>query len=309
MRTFLLKMAVALCIATGLHVIAAYRADGRTDPFYLRLANDRQSSLIIGTSRAAQGLKPDILSAALPPAAGHPLLFNYAFTVDHSPFGPTYLNAIEGKLTKTAGTNGLFIVAVDPWSLSTERGTRHLREADFPLHGQIMFNGRPNYEYLARNYPSGWGSLIAGPKHAPDTTMVLHKNGWLEIRVPMDAASISERTGSKVRDYARKASASEPSALRVAYLRRTLELLHDRGRMVLVRIPICHALERLENSYWPGFTSLMQQIAEEHHITYIDMMPERERFTYTDGNHLDSISAARLSVDLAHRINLGPSPR
>ncbi len=307
MRAFLLRTLIALALVAVLHHLAALHADGWTDPFYLRFTSGKQRSLIVGTSRAAQGLKPDALNASLDATFEGPL-FNFAFTVDHSPFGSIYLHALQAKL-EARTTNGIFLVAVDPWSLSKEKGSDHMRESDYALAGQYTFTGHPNYEYLLRNYASGWGSLIAGPLHTTDTTMLLHADGWLEIRLAMDSVSVRERTKRKVLDYVDMAENKRvPSTERRRFLSRTIDLLRAHGNVILLRIPICDELADLEEAYWPGFSAQMGALAHAKGVQYLDFMPERGRFTYTDGNHLDSISARALSVAVASRVNAWPGP-
>ena len=308
MRTFLLKTMIAAVVVVALHLVAALHADGWTDAFYLRFTGLPQRSLIVGTSRAAQGLKPDVLEDLLGPSAftGHP--FNFAFTVDHSPYGEAYLHAIKAKLDPDS-RNGSFIVAVDPWSLSQEKGSSRMRETDFPLAGQHTFTGTPNFEYLLRNHPAGWGSLIGGPLYAMDTTRFLHSDGWLEIRIPMDSTTVRKRLQRKVKDYIDKArNENTPSTERLQFLDRTLNLLQEHGRVVMVRIPICDELADLEEVYWPGFSAQMEVVARSHGLPYLDFMPERGRFTYTDGNHLDSVSARAFSMLVASRLRAWPLP-
>ena len=84
-------------------------------PFYVRFTSPTQHNLIIGTSRAAQGIQPTVLNEIIPNKS----FFNYAFTAAQSPFGPVYLKSIQKKIDTTT-KNGIFIVTVDPWSISSK---------------------------------------------------------------------------------------------------------------------------------------------------------------------------------------------
>ena len=84
------------------------------DNFYFKFTTPKQSSMILGTSRALQGLIPEIINKEL-----NIDIYNYAFTVMNSSYGPSYLNSIKKKLNKNS-KDGVFILAVDPWSISTK---------------------------------------------------------------------------------------------------------------------------------------------------------------------------------------------
>ena len=112
LRLLLLAGAGALSAVLLLPVVLR----GGVDAFYGRFASPPAGSLILGTSRAAQGIRPAVLAARLGGQFEGPLL-NYAFTLTHSPYGPAYLASIRRKLRPEV-RHGLFIVAVDPWSLS-----------------------------------------------------------------------------------------------------------------------------------------------------------------------------------------------
>ena len=163
MRAFLYRTSIAVALAALVHVIAAFFADGRFDDHYLRFTGAPRSSLIIGTSRAAQCLLPDVMNPMLDRAGAHGDLFNFAFTIAHSPFGPTYLDAIRGKLDANT-KNGTFLVTVDPWSLSVNKdlsaATTVPPEKDRTLGQQWFYNGTPNFEYLLRHAPTGWGAFM-----------------------------------------------------------------------------------------------------------------------------------------------------
>ncbi|MCB0765455.1 MAG: hypothetical protein KDB84_12155, partial [Flavobacteriales bacterium] len=204
MRRFLLKTAIALCIALCFHLIAAWHADGSSDAYYLRFTGHRHASLIIGTSRGAQGIDPTAFAEGKKGDGWAPDLFNFAFTRANSPYGPTYLRAIAGKLDP-GQDNGLFLVSVDPWALSERKDENGFPESERFLGRMHTFNSTPNPEYLIRCYGAGWGALLGGPLVGADTTLFLHEDGWLEVRIPMDSASVATRSAQKKREYARLA--------------------------------------------------------------------------------------------------------
>ena len=70
-------------------------ADGFTDPFYLRFTTKKQKNLILGSSRAAQGIQPQTLKSIT-----NNKFYNFSFSNLHSPYGSTYFNAIKNKIDR-----------------------------------------------------------------------------------------------------------------------------------------------------------------------------------------------------------------
>ena len=102
MKRFILQLALILSVLIGCIFLVLNKADGGTDPFYIRFTTPKQQNLILGTSRAAQGLQPHVFDSIC-----NVNFYNYSFTIAHSPYGPTYLNSIKKKLNK-AGTKNPF---------------------------------------------------------------------------------------------------------------------------------------------------------------------------------------------------------
>ncbi|MEZ4808461.1 MAG: hypothetical protein R2815_13440 [Flavobacteriales bacterium] len=164
------------------------------------------------------------------------------------------------------------------------------------------FNATPNLEYLVRAYGAGWGGLIGGPLVEVDTTLLLHENGWLEVRIPMDSASIAQRTRQKRKEYEALAVEFTYRQDRLLYLERTIEFLKPHGTVVLVRIPVSGWMRDLENEYRPGFSNEMQRLADAHHVLYVDDTEAPGPYLFTDGNHLAATSAKEYSRWLATRL-------
>ena len=305
MKRFLLKVSIVLTSALALHVFAGSFADGDLDEFYLRFTGGKRGSLIIGTSRAAQGIRPAVMMNVLGGVTS-PRIFNYAFTVAHSPFGPAYLRAIEAKLDPST-RNGLFVITVDPWSLSDnvepDLASGSMPEDELTVGKQWTFTGDPNYEYLVRHAPAGWGSIIGGPLHDMDTMTTLHGDGWLQVRASLDSRSVAKRTEQKEVHYRKEMMPTHrPGSTRMRSLEQLVDLLRPHGRVILVRMPVCEPIARIEEELWPGLNASLEVLAAAHEVPYWDLMPEHGRFTYTDGNHLDTTSARMFSTELAQRI-------
>ncbi|TXE17115.1 hypothetical protein ES692_10680 [Psychroserpens burtonensis] len=90
MKSFIVKTMIFFFFSILLFLGVCSQVDGYSDSFYINFTTPKQSSLILGTSRAAQGLQPKIFDTILKKQFS-----NYSFTVLHSPFGETYLNSIK----------------------------------------------------------------------------------------------------------------------------------------------------------------------------------------------------------------------
>ena len=114
MKTFIIKTSTfTLLFAAGIYLYILLLADNETDGYYGRFTTPAYSSLILGSSRAGQGIEPDILNAHL--GLKNDAFFNYSFTVFKSAFGDPYLEAIKRKL-KDPVDAGFFILELNPWS-------------------------------------------------------------------------------------------------------------------------------------------------------------------------------------------------
>ncbi|WP_400191350.1 hypothetical protein [Hymenobacter sp. B81] len=298
MLRLLAKLALLALLTCGVLLLLNPALDaGAVDPFYRRFTTAPAGALILGSSRAAQGLQPRVLDSLLRPAgrwAGP--LRNFAFTVAHSPYGPGYLRQISKKV-RPGTRNGLFLLAVDPWSVSVEeqeRASGELREADAFMGRLNVVWGAPNPEYLLRfgNRPL-YEAYFAerGPTY-------LHADGWLEVRVGLDSAEVQARLEAKLRDYERLQCISTLSDERVQSLRETIQLLQRHGTVYLLRLPVSAPMRALEQRRWPGFDALVQQLAAEHGVAYLNYHADTSYAT-TDGNHLTPAAGGRLSRRVA----------
>ncbi|MBO2009115.1 hypothetical protein [Hymenobacter negativus] len=264
---------------------------GRVDAFYGRFTSPPAGSLILGTSRAAQGIQPAVLAAGLDSAFDKPLL-NYAFTLTHSPYGPAYLASIQRKLRPEV-RNGLFLLAVDPWSLSLTGPEGRFPE-DQSFIGQLkQVSQNPNLPYLTRYQTKPLYRLLLDYATATER---LHPDGWLEVNIGTDSAQVRARTARKLQDYRLLAASQHLSAGRLLALRQTIQFLKPHGRVVLVRLPVGASLLQLENVYQPGFAQQMRQLATDFAVPFLDY--STQPYATTDGNHLQRAA----SVDFTQQL-------
>jgi hypothetical protein len=291
MKKFLIQLSIISIITLVVLLIIISRADGYTDPFYIRFTTPKQQNMILGTSRAAQGLRPEVFQQLLNKDVN-----NFAFTVAHSPFGKVYYETIQRKHNKKKG--GLFIIAVDPWSISSwcssPNDLSQFRENNRCLDKIKTVDSNPNFSYLLNSLPGNYSDIFLN-----NGRMFLHENGWFEITVPMDSTSIAKRTSNKVKDYRfNLLPKTQLSSVRLEYLIKTINYLKEYGSVYLVRLPIHKSLMEIEDELTPNFESKIKEAIDLSN-GYLDLTPQNDLFDYTDGNHLHKSSAEKVSTIVA----------
>lgn len=297
MLRFLAKIGVfSLLLMVPLYFVLL-RANGHTDDHYLKFTTPPQQHLILGTSKAAQGMRPEFFKAVLGLD-----FYNYAFTINHSPYGPTYLRSIKKKVAD--GTDeGTFVVTVDPWSISTLSQTPNdpikFYEDGLTVGNMAFVNLKPNPFYFLRNYNY---SLLRMLEQPPRRTF-LHDDGWLEVTVKMDTTSYGKRYRQKIRDYTKNLKKYNYSTLRVRYLEETVAWLNERGKVYLVRLPVAPKLYGIGNEKVPVFDSIINTLAPISE-GYLDMnVDTTATYQTVDGNHLYKAAGKKASLRVARWID------
>ena len=299
MKRFLFQTLIFILVVLASFAFIASRIDGCADPHYLKFTSPKQKGLILGTSRAAQGLIPSIIKEK----TGHHL-YNYAFTVVHSPFGPVYYNSTVKKVDPTT-KNGLFIVTIDPWSISADRknpeDANNFREKNLCLANTPEVAMNPNFYYLFNNNSFG---KYAKPFLVKDNSVCLDPDGRLEVSLDLgDSAAIASRVKQKEVHYrANMLPTNSFSNLRYEYLLKTIVHLKKYGKVYLVRIPIHPLIMQIEQELMPDFNLRIRK-AVETADGYLDLTSLNEVLSYTDGNHLDNISSKKVSEKVGEWIS------
>ena len=303
MRKFLIQVLVFFLIVAGSLALLVFQADGYTDPYYKKFTVKKQKNLIIGSSRAAQGIQPKVLEDKM-----QRTFFNFSFSLKDSPYGPLYFESIKQKLD-TSDRNGIFIVEVNPWSIASKcsdpNDSTLFRENTMFLGDDRDLNQNPNIMYIYENMQGQYYRLLLGSFYriigTENAKMYLHDSGWLEISVDMDSVSVRQRTDKKLLQYKQESEAYKFSAVRYNYLRKTLLFLKKYGRVYLVRLPTHCKMTETEKDMMPNFEQLIIDLSSCCDA-YFDYSEDCEKYRYTDGNHLYKESAAKLSVRLAGKI-------
>lgn len=297
MKRFIVQFSIIALIALSLFIWIFSFADGTNDPFYLRFTSPKQNNLIIGTSRAAQGLQPKILNGICQTE-----FYNYAFTLGRSPFGETYLNSIKKKVDRNS-KNGKFIITVDPWSICSAtknpNDSSNFGEVSLCLGNTYFVNINPNPFYLLNNYDGKLYTIFT--QKTP--YMELKKDGWLEVTISMDSLAVKVRTDSKLKTYQeRNLILFKYSNLRLKYLEKTIDFLNNYGDVYLVRLPVHPKMMGLEKQLAPKFDEMIKDLSTNT-MGYYNMTDMNTDFVYIDGNHLYKESGREVSKLIGEWIN------
>ena len=288
MKKFLLHIAFwGAQIALVYALVISLHAGPKTDYFYNRFTQPKAKSMIIGSSRAAQGIIPSVIKNKVGLA-----VFNYSFTNHNSPYGECYLEAIKRKISGEKG--GIFVLEVSPFVLSNyiqnmESDKEVFDECNTAPSNMLMVTMNPNFEYMLRNYSDDIQTLT-GVKERP-YDIWLHDDGWLEINIPFDTTYFRENTEEKVKNYSELIQKIRPSDQRQKAFKRSVSYLKEYGTVVLVKIPVSQEMRTIENQYYPKFSHAIEDIAEELEVDFLDYGHLDSELHFTDGNHLHRSSA------------------
>lgn len=267
---------------------------GNLDFYYNRISSPKQTSLVIGNSRSAQGIVPSVLNSE---TNNEYNFYNFSFTANYSPYGKPYYQAIKNKVAENT-TNGIFIVTVDPGSISGPKENPE-DESLFIDNKSFLANiscvdCNPNIGYILYRHETYYRkifyNLIRGKGY-------LHKDGWLEMKLANDSVSRYKRLEQKLSDenYATEYSISNT---RIDYLKKTLHFLNKHGKVYLIRLPMHDQLMQRQEKAVPDFEAKMISLSKEIQIPYKSFKEEANNYTYTDGSHLTSESAKKISKDI-----------
>ncbi len=299
---------ILVTLAAFFGLIAILATMFSPDEFYYRFTTPRAHSLIFGTSRAAQGIKPEVLNGGSLPFDGP--IFNFSFTIGSSRPGPWFFGVVEKKLAPPGG-DGLFIMEVSPRSMSdvSREDGRPERVADFQERSTFVtrmhfVNTAPNYEYLLLHYGDNLYRLALLP--FIKRTTVLHKDGWLEVLwKPVSEAELRARIARKMASYKPEFANSRFSSLRLHYLIEFVQKLKPRGRVVILRLPASREYLDLENALAPEFDSILETAITSAGAEYYSFAEEYPDYETNDGAHLNAASAQKFSERLLSVLKAG----
>ncbi len=299
---FLLKTLLFVIPVLLLHVLAVYMANETTDEQYAKFTGSRKSSLIIGTSRASQCVLPSVINAAFAEKKIVANIYNYAFNLAVSPYGKAYYEAIKNKIdTQVHSKNNFFIICVDPWSISKEKSAPDTDDGqseykkENPLTFLKSYAANPNWDYLLYKFNEGWGQILVR-RYFKSGYATLHKDGWLELSPAMDSVTVKKRTANRTNIYINEMPQKYTySANRLQWLKQTIKLCGNYGKVFLVRLPMSQTIYKVEQSYMPKFDGTMQALSNELNSVYLNYAAKGDSYLYADGNHMYKTSGAVFS--------------
>lgn len=305
MKKFLVRLLLfSLLLLAGI-LFVFFIADGKSDPYYLRFTSSRQSSMIIGTSRAAQGLQPSVFNDIIYKNTDRHF-YNYSFSLIDSPFGPAYFESIQKKLDPDT-KDGIFIIAVDPWAVSST--TKNPNDsAGFSETRTFMGKTKcvtlnPNIPYLLKSYNEPYINIVK--KWKSYTDLFLHDDGWLEVNAPLD--NMEKSLELKLAFYKKNyLPVYKFSTLRLQYLLKTINLLQKHGEVYLVRLPVHDRMFKMEDELMADFDDQISIIAKKQNAKYLNFRLFNNDYQYIDGHHLFKSSGKLVSALIANWIINNP---
>jgi hypothetical protein len=278
-------------------------ANGSADAYYSKFTSSKQNSLIIGSSRASQDVRPKIISSVLDSKP----IYNYAFTILHSPYGKAYYNSVVKKVSTTK-TDGIFILCVNPWTISTLKkhidDSTYFRENNSFIDNTNWVNIKPNAEYIIESYEQRNIQLLLNRyRKGSYETLNVSKDGWLQVKLEKNDFNQKRRTQLKMETYYEHLKTYDGfSNIRLSYLKKTIDYLKQYGQVFMVRLPVNDEMMLIEKHLVSIFDERMEGLSKEFEINYINFTPLRSNFSYLDGHHLDSNSSVVFSEILAKEI-------
>lgn len=304
MKLFVVKILVFSIFPIGTLYGIFLLENGTADPFYQRFTSPKQNALILGNSKAAQGIIPSILNDELSkiyPAK----LYNYSFTVYNSPYGPAYLESIKNKLADFEG-NRCFIVTVDPWSISSDINDPNNPDK-FAENKRFIYdiknvNVSPNYRYLKEWFNKSYYEIVL--MRFKDNLSKLHKDGWFETTGDMRESTFNSNREFMVAFYQDYLTKYSYSSIRYEYLQKTIAFLKSKGSVFIVRMPLHNDILEIENKLDPEFNMKMDKLSRDLDVSYLDYLQRTNNWQFKDGLHLTVESAKNFSKLLSDDILL-----
>jgi len=289
MKKFLIQIIIFSSISLSFLFFILYRSNGNTDPFYLRFTTPLQKNLILGTSKAAQGIQPSILKKNL-----NENIYNYSFTIAQSPYGNSYMNSIKKKLDPNT-KSGIFIITVDPWSISSisdyPNKESTFREIKNCVATTKWVNIKPNIPYLLKNNSERLYKNLINKK----SNVFLHNDGWLEVTVDNDSLkSIERRKLAMDRFILNSYNNYKFSKSRLNSLKEIINFLNKHGDVYIVRLPVHQSLFEIEKKIIPNLKNILNPILKNTK-GYLDLTHLNEKFNYNDGIHLHKESGKEVT--------------
>lgn len=258
-----------------------------------KLFVEGKTSFITGTSRAAK-LSAEALNQAMNDQSE---VYNYAFNLTMSSYGPLYYQSITGKLDASApGKPNIYVVCIDPWAVSASIANPEDSTLFRENPTQINFDSKQRFaraRYFFRYFEN------------PFYTLLLPTAGEALAAVRPEDAFVASHVKAKLEAYRSNNFVNNTlSSYRYKYFERLIETLQQHGAVYLTRLPVAEEMILLETEFSPGFDSLLSVTSKKYEVPLIDFYPIADQFLCPDGNHLFDEDAVKVSQMIGQIISL-----
>jgi hypothetical protein len=291
MKKFLVKSISFFLVLTLVLSIFLWYFGGYIDYFYEKFTTPKAHSMIIGDSRAMQGIQPSIIDKNFSKNEFEGPMLNYSFTIAQSHIGPLYTKSILKKLDKST-KNGLFIISINPWMLSSLNDNNNYNgefiEKGAPPHNMSYVSMSPNFEYFLKNYNYFHFRALFKKK------AIMHKDGWLqENNVAKDSSIFKTWKINQINLFKNFSKNYYVSDYRKKSLDTLVDELKKYGEVYLIRTPVDKEMYLLENLYYKDFHIEINKLALKYEINYYNFNEAKESIYKTyDGHHIDQYGGA-----------------
>lgn len=259
------------------------------DKYVKKIFSPTHQSMIFGTSKAEK-LSGEYISTEMnKEGVSLGKMYNYAFNLGMSPYGPDYVRSIESKLD--TNNHGVFIVCIDPWAVSGPEDSASFSEKETAMafETQQRFSKiKYFFQYARKSYYTQFLPLKSEEESHNERP---------------DKESIKKHLDAKMSAYRKMNFKGNISELRYGYFEELLMVLKKRGRVYLVRVPVSEEMIALEREYAPAFDERVFKTIEKYQLNWIDFYPIANQFLCPDGNHLFHEDADRVSKMIGNIIN------
>lgn len=286
MKTFLIKSLSFFILIILLLTIFLNTYGGYVDYFYNKFTTPNTSSMIIGDSRALQGIQPKIINKYFSNKEFELPMLNYSFTIAQGLIGPLYRKSILKKIDSNT-KNGLFIISINPWMLGSKKENNNnigeFKEEGSPPHNMNFVSMDPNFEYLLKNYNYFHFKAVFRKKS------FLHKDGWLEeSNLPNDSIIFNDWKKNQIKMFNGFIENYKVSVFRKKSLDTLINDLKKHGHVYLVRTPIDKEILDVEENFYPGFDREIDALSKSHNIPYFNFNKyTNHNYSTYDGHHIN----------------------
>jgi hypothetical protein len=291
-KYFWAKLLLVFAILGVMHLSALLVVDGSYSMSLYKVSGAQRQNLIIGTSRIAQGLMPSVFQEAF-----HEDFLNLAIDGSTTSYCEEYNQLIFSKLDSTT-KDGIFILTLDPWTFtrSYDKKTNMdlFPETESPVYGLWDYNLPLNVQFLIRDCSKGWGDILISSLRN-NSTVVGHRDGWVEVTRDQDSTQIELRKQAKLGARKEAMETTRFSLSRLESLHKLITYLDSKGQVYFVRLPVHPEFYELENQFMPNFDQVAARLSERYDIPFMDMQYLAESITFNDGHHINKKHAPLVS--------------